>query len=223
MISFFVIALVAGLVSDHGSAPELPREGDQQSAAVATISACASDDCVGHVVKTLGSPIIQKYDGDVDASYGDVGFGTWKMRAYAVWELSAMPPGAVITRVRIRTYIWPPSDSDHTTEYRRLTCDPRSTGGGALWTCLQGVQYTWFSTGTSDGYRTTTLGGSAIADLQGALASGWFAVAITEAGDSDGEAKIAGWTQGMPQLLVDYMPASPVDPTSWGRMKAMYR
>ncbi len=168
---------------------------------------------VGFVVKTIESPVIQKYDGEINASYGDKLWGAWKMRAWAIWSVSSIPDGACITSIQVRNYIWPSGDQDHVTQYRKLTADPRFNSGGNLWPLLQGNIYEQFNTGSWEGYRTHPLGGSAVGDLEAALTStDWFAIAITENGDSDGEALIAGWGRWMPELIVEYKTRPSIPP-----------
>lgn len=189
------------------------------------LAPCPAENCVGHVLQTLGTPILlTKIDGPDSAAYGDAVLGVWTMRAFAVWDVSSVPDGAAVHSVTLVSQVSPSGDEAHVTEYRRLACDPRSAAAASLWDCLQDEVYASFSTGTDAGEHVTPLGGTAPADLQSAITTaGWFAVAIAEPSDANGAASLAGWQRARPELHVEYSTTTTVQVASWGRMKSAYR
>jgi PKD repeat protein len=159
-------------------------------------------------VRRIPGPIYNKLDADVEARYGGIVELSFKMRAAAVWDVSSIPDDAYIVSVHLDSYLVPSFEAGHTTQLRSLGIDPRTASALDLWNGLQGTVYTQFVTPSTEGFDSRDLGANAVADLTTALTTtDWFALGVTEDGDNNGAASIAGWEPPSPvsQLIVDFV------------------
>ena len=113
----------------------------------------------------------------------------------------------------------------HRTQIRRLMTNPIITDPENLWDILDQEVYTDWVTQTE--YTYQLLGIVASSDFENLLYSqDWFGVAITEAGDDDGYPQGLSYdTVRPPELVVvwECRDGTPVETTTWGAIKALYR
>ena len=166
------------------------------------------------------------WDRPTEAQFGALIGGS--QAVWIIWDLEGLPSNAEVVRVEIEYYLTPHpyNDPDLILQYRSL---------GELYLpppdCLDakddlfaGSVYTETEMDTSAGTRHHVLGGSAADDVAGALRSrGCFSAWLTvDSSTGIGAALVPGWSAGGPELIVTWRDPGPVEPRSWGAVKAFF-
>ncbi|MCX6272957.1 MAG: hypothetical protein NTU44_17435 [Bacteroidetes bacterium] len=124
-------------------------------------------------------------------------------RGWMKFDVTGIPVGSTINNVVIK--YWVSSENAPYYQIRRLEFDPVVASGTTLWNgCANGPLYLYI-TNYYQNWNTRSLGGTINTDLQNALASGWFALAMYE-----NETNSAYWfyMDGWNQTHVPYLEVS---------------
>ena len=197
-------------------------ESCQRDSTVTRISAAAEPFAVGYIQYIMYPGGCSLVDGESAVSYGyNVGAS---YRAWVIWSLASIPDDAEVLTVEVEHYVWPPGDPEHQTQYRALPVVPAPTDDcDLLWQELEGPVYTQYSTGTVEGWRRETLGGSAAADVAYSLTHGdSFGMAVTSVFQPNGVANFPGWSADGVDLIVTWRPDTPVHRSTWTAVKSCF-
>jgi hypothetical protein len=137
-------------------------------------------------------------------------------QAWAKFDVSSIPVGATITQISANWYIQ--SENCPYFEINALPIDPVAATPSALYSAIQnGALYYLYNTCPDPGWESEILGGTANADLEASLASGWFAISFFEYETLTNYTFTAdGWAQtNRPYLEVMYEYVVPVELTTF--------
>jgi hypothetical protein len=168
----------------------------------------------------------QLWDRPKEAQFGALIGGS--QAVWVIWELERLPSNAEVVRVEIEYYLTPHpyNDPDLMMQYRKLgeLYLPPSDCLDAKDDLFAASVYTETEMDTLAGTRHHVLGGSAVEDVADALQSrgffsAWLAVA---ASTGNGAGLVPGWSAGGPELIVTWRDPGPIEPRSWGAVKALF-
>jgi len=167
----------------------------------------------GHVRKILlgGTPIYSDVDGEITVGKDDI--TQVRHRGFTAFVINEIPDGAIITSIRLTCYTDTRSSSaSHTVFVKKLTVDPRVTGGESLYNNIGSgaiISGTDWRPMTLLGFQSTNLAPAALTDLQNALSQGKYhwSIGFQEDQDDDGWGIFNGWSWGaerLPYCEVEY-------------------
>ena len=218
-----IIAAIPLMLSEMSvaSVPDAMKSCWRDSS-VTTVASAEEPFGIGYVQNIMVPGGCSIVDGETEARFG-YNLGA-SYRAWIAWSLAPIPDDAEVLEVEVEHYVWPPGDPDHQTQYRALPILP---GPGYdcdyLFDVLNGQLYTQYYTGTDEGWRRETLGGSAAADVDYLLTHGdRFCLGVTSVFELTGAAVLPGWSEGGASLIVTWRTGTPVGQTTWTMVKSLY-